>query len=185
MPLGIDTARLSASQVTKLLLDFRESQFGDLKAKEIKPAKLSKAISAFANADGGDLYIGIAEISPDKHREWHGFVDEEAANGHIQALEAIFPLGLDFQYDFLEAEGMPGLVLHLQIAKTQQIVRAQDGIPYLRRGAQSLPQVGDELLRRLTYAKGVGSFETEQVNASKENLIDSNVLADFIREVVP
>jgi len=38
-----------------------EGQFADVKAKEIAPSKLSKTISAFANSDGGDLYIGISE----------------------------------------------------------------------------------------------------------------------------
>lgn len=41
-------------------LSFTEGHFVDLKAKEVKPGKLTKAISAFANADGGELYVGIA-----------------------------------------------------------------------------------------------------------------------------
>src|SRR2546426_7800148 len=38
-----------------------EGQFSDLKARAIAPAKLSNTISAFANSDGGDLYIGLSE----------------------------------------------------------------------------------------------------------------------------
>ncbi len=37
------------------VLSYTEGHFLDLKAKEIKPSKLTKAISAFANADGGEL----------------------------------------------------------------------------------------------------------------------------------
>ena len=40
-----------------------EWQFSDLKAVEIAPGKLTPYISAFANSDGGDLYIGITEVS--------------------------------------------------------------------------------------------------------------------------
>jgi ATP-dependent DNA helicase RecG len=43
------------------VLSYTEGHFLDLKAEEIKPSKLTKAISAFANADGGELYVGIAE----------------------------------------------------------------------------------------------------------------------------
>ena len=77
-----------------------------MKAIAITPAKLSHTISAFANTDGGDLYIGIGEQllgGNAKKREWAGFPDVEAANGHLQAFERAFPLGKDFQYEFLDA----------------------------------------------------------------------------------
>ena len=45
----------------ELLTKVEEGQFSDAKATAISPAKLSRTISAFANTDGGDLYIGIAE----------------------------------------------------------------------------------------------------------------------------
>src|SRR5947208_7699066 len=50
------------------------------KGRDIAPKKLSTHISAFANADGGDLYIGIT----DKERLWRGFTNVEDANGHLQ-----------------------------------------------------------------------------------------------------
>ena len=40
------------------VLSYTESHFLDIKAKEIKPSKLTKTISAFANADGGEVYVG-------------------------------------------------------------------------------------------------------------------------------
>ena len=79
-----------AAKITQL----EEGQFADLKALEIQPKKLTKTISAFANSDGGDLYIGIDEVKSGaaKDRQWRGFADQEAANGHIQAFEQLFPL---------------------------------------------------------------------------------------------
>ncbi len=51
---GIHTEVISADQAAQLIaLD--EGQFADLKAKEVGIAGLSKAISALANTDGGDL----------------------------------------------------------------------------------------------------------------------------------
>ena len=139
MPDSIRTEIITEAQAVKLLA-LIEGQFNDLKAREVPALSLSKAISAFANADGGDLYVGIREqLTLRKERVWAGFPDEEAANAHIQVLERFFPLGTDFQYEFLSAEGHHGLVLHLQINKTQGIVKASNNIPYVRRGAQSLP----------------------------------------------
>jgi ATP-dependent DNA helicase RecG len=176
----ITVAQITAAQAERIRL-IDEGQFGDVKAKEIAPAKLTTHVSAFANADGGDLYIGIT----DKERHWEGFVNVEAANGHLQIFEELFPLGNDFQYDFLKCEGLPGLVLHVQINKTKGIVKASDKYPYIRRGAQSLVVNTPEKLRRLELAKGIASFEDELANVSKEIITDSNVTRRFVQEVVP
>jgi ATP-dependent DNA helicase RecG len=60
-----------------------EGHFTDVKAIEVAPAKLTKSLSAFGNADGGEILIGIDERGRSKKRSWRGFVDVEAANGHL------------------------------------------------------------------------------------------------------
>lgn len=45
----------------KQLFSIEENYFNDFKAKEINPAKLSKTVSAYANASGGDIYLGVRE----------------------------------------------------------------------------------------------------------------------------
>jgi ATP-dependent DNA helicase RecG len=73
------------------VLSYTEGHFLDLKAKEIKPSKLTKSISAFANADGGELYIGIAEnVSLPFPHKWDGFAKPEEANAHLQVFENLF-----------------------------------------------------------------------------------------------
>jgi ATP-dependent DNA helicase RecG len=161
------------------LLD--EGQFADVKAREKSPGALSEDVSAFANADGGDLYIGIT----DKERQWMGFDNVEAANGFLQLFEELFPLGTNFQYEFLQCNSKKGLVLHVQINKTQGVIKALSGIPYIRRGAQSLPINTPEKLKRLELTKGVVSFESELTNAPKEVITESPITKKFIQEVVP
>jgi ATP-dependent DNA helicase RecG len=184
MPIAIEHI---LSVQTDRLIQISEGQFSDVKAIEITPAKLTKLISAFANSDGGDLYVGIAEVSKAGiiSREWAGFTNQEAANGHLQIFEQLFPLGTDFQYEFLACGTRRGLVLHVQINKTQAIMKASNGIPYIRRGAQSLPVDTPEKIKRLEYSKGITSFENDVVNVGKETVTTSKVIGTFIEEIVP
>jgi ATP-dependent DNA helicase RecG len=180
----IQTAKISDVQAKKVM-NVQEGQFADVKGRQISPAKLTKAISGFANSDGGELYVGIEEADITKKRSWDGFSNPEAANGHIQIFERLFPLGTDFFYEFLKSDGYSGLVLHIQVNKTQAIMVASNNIPYVRRGAQNLPVDTTDLRRRLEYAKGIATFETELTNVPKQNIIESAVVKSFIKQVVP
>ena len=126
------------------VLAVEESHIADLKARAIKPSKLTKSLSAFANAEGGELFIGVEENDPTKKRVWRGFADVEDANGHIQALEATFPIGEFVDYQFLRVAGasQDGLVLKVSVLKTPDVRAASDGTVYVRRGAQCIPVSG-------------------------------------------
>ena len=60
--MSIEVITITTEQATRIL-QYEESHFFDLKSIDIKPGKLSKSISAFANADGGELLIGICEYT--------------------------------------------------------------------------------------------------------------------------
>jgi ATP-dependent DNA helicase RecG len=177
----IQTIEISNAEVDKLLL-MNEDQFTEIKSVSVSPANLTKTISAFANSDGGDLFIGVEDSTS---RTWSGFSDPEAANGYIQIFETLFPLGADFSYEFLKNGSHSGLVLFAHINKTKGIMKASNGIPYIRRGAQNLPQSSAEQLKRLELAKGISSFETDTVNASVDVIASSEVVKGFIEKVVP
>src|SRR5438094_69735 len=99
------------------LLNLDEGHFIDLKGIDIAPAKLTRTIASFANASGGEIYVGIAEeeFFGAKTRLWNGFKDPEAANAHIQVLAAMFPLGSEYSCEFLRSLGSVGLVLHITV----------------------------------------------------------------------
>ena len=82
------------------MLRIEEGHFVDVKAVDTSPAGLTRAIAALSNAEGGELFIGIDENSVTKKRNWRGFANQEAANGHIQVFEQLFPLGTDYRYEF-------------------------------------------------------------------------------------
>ncbi|QNN21477.1 ATP-binding protein [Planctomycetales bacterium ZRK34] len=173
--MAVTTAKVSKDQANRIV-NIDEGQFAEVKGCAIAPSKLSKTISALSNSDGGDLYVGIDEGDPpDRKRSWNGFPNDEAANAHINTFEQLFPLGQDYQYEFLSCDELPGLVLHVQIQKTKEIKKASNGIPYIRRGAQSLPVDNPEKLKRLEYSKGVYSFESESCDVPIELVTESDM----------
>ncbi len=179
----IDVSVITDDQLKKIYSK-RETHFCDLKSKEIQPRKLTKTLTAFANADGGELYIGIDEREEGAF-VWNGFTSLEDANGHLQALEESCPLGTHVRYSFLRCDGQPGAVLFCEIEKTPDIRIASDGKVYLRRGAQNLPQDTDEKLQRLKFSKGIMSFEDQILNTDPTTISNSIATIEFSFEVIP
>ncbi|WP_434733919.1 ATP-binding protein [Rhizobium sp. YTUHZ044] len=169
------------------LLDLHEGHFADLKSSEIAPAKLAKTFSAFANTGGGDVYIGIEEVvtTDGKERIWKGFADQEAANPIFQVMETLGPLANNYSAEFFRSAKDPGLVLHINIFKTQEIISATDGKTYVRRNAQSLPLAGADAIDRLKYDKGVRSFEDEVLNVDATEITNSVTVLEFLIDAIP
>lgn len=170
------TQKLTKEEVAALCAT-PEDHFHDRKSARIAPAKLSKTMSAFANADGGELVVGVEDDGT-----WAGAPTVEDYNGHLQALEPLFPYGSEFDYQLVQhpSDGTVGLVLAVQ--KSRDIRYATNGTAYLRRGAQSLPVADIEDLRR---KKGLTTHETATLRYSPVQLVESEVIADFIKNVVP
>ena len=185
--MDIKIEQIENDQVQRVL-DAEESHFLDLKSINVAPSELTKAISAFANASGGELYIGIDE-EIDAHevkvRRWRGFVDVEAANGHLQIFEKLFPLGQYYSYTFLSSRDYAGIVLQANINKTREITKASNGTTYVRRGAQKLPITTQEALKRLELDKGIYSFENETFDVPLEIITNSITIIEFLLNVIP
>lgn len=109
----------------------------------------------------------------------------EAGNSHLQVFESLFPLGADYDYQFLAAGDENGLVLKVTVGKTRGIVKAGDGKVYVRRGAQSLPVTEESRIEALRRDKGLTSFETEPVNCPPEVVTNSEAIIGFLLEIVP
>jgi ATP-dependent DNA helicase RecG len=180
----MEITTLSTSEVDKLLA-ICEGHFVDFKSTPIQPAKLTRSISAFANADGGELFVGIHEPSSGGHKTWSGFDSMEAANGLIQAIESVLPLGHGCKMTFLCTDNWHGLVLHIEIFKGRDIIKSTSGDIYVRRGAQNIPVTQFDALERLRLNKGLSSFETMTVEAGEDVITNSTETISFILEIVP
>ena len=170
-----------------LILSVEEGHFSDLKSKEIKPAKLSESISAFANAAGGELFIGVREDKngQSKTRHWDGFNDIEEANPILQVLNQIAPLADFISTTFLECDGESGTVLKIEILRNGSITKATDDVAYIRKGAQKLPVTTDEAIERLRLDKGISSYEDYKVQAPLSIIENSTVAIEFLLGEVP
>lgn len=177
----MDTIPIRPDEAEKILSRV-ESHFADFKSKRISPAKLSRSISALANADGGELFVGVEDNAG--QFQWDGFTTPEDANGLVQAIQSVDPSGV-LSLSFLSSDAQAGLVLHVQIPKTRSIYKSTDSRIYLRKGAQNLPQTTDDQVRRLTLNKGLESHEDETVRDNIESISNSLAVIDFILEIIP
>lgn len=176
---------LSEGEVIQLFA-IEENHFNDFKAKDITGKKFSKSVSAFANASGGDIYIGIREENDTKIKHWEGFNNVESANSFIQVMESIATIENYYDLEYLQHPTLKTYVIKVSIFKTQAIIRTTDGKIFIRKGAQSLPVDTSEKLRRLELDKGVISYENETVGESEiSDATESEIYGFFSHSIIP
>ena len=79
MPIHYSKKVISSTDVEKIVA-LSENWIMDMKGKDIKPAKLSRTVSAFANSNGGEIYLGISHLDNKNQYFWDGFINEESFN---------------------------------------------------------------------------------------------------------
>lgn len=177
--------RIVQSQDIDEILAIQESWLIDKKAKEIKPSRLSKTISAFANTNGGDIYLGISHKENKTEYYWDGFENEEQMNGFFTMIENLFSSHEDYSLESYKSAIDNTIVLHIIIGKTQKIIYASDNKAYIRQGVQNIPCDTDEKIMRLHLDKGLSSFEDEYTQTSLDDIKNSSVLSSFLTKVAP
>ena len=138
-----------------------ENKLFDRKSARVKPSDLAPVISAFANAEGGTVVIGIDEKT--KEIEGVNSCGEDRINELITApKDHCRPMPL-FHEEFVEVETKGGidrvLLLHIE-ASTEQVITTSNGSTYLR-VADKTKELKGEDLRNLEYGKSVRHFEDE------------------------
>jgi ATP-dependent DNA helicase RecG len=164
-----------------------EGHFFDRKAVGISGKSLQKHAVAFANADGGEICVGLADDRQEANpaRRWNGVQKPENFNGLLQALFEIQPT-LALTYEVLFSEGRSGYVLQISVDKSAEVHKTADGKVYQRYGAQSLPITDPERIVALSFAKGASSFEDQSITGVlPEDLVDSRELTTFLQGYSP
>jgi ATP-dependent DNA helicase RecG len=163
-----------------------EGHFFDRKAAAISGQKLQKIVVAFANADGGEVLVGIAddEDEPIPEKRWGGKATTEDYNGLLQAVHQLNP-SVDVRYEFLKRTGSGNYVLHIFVERSADVNVTSDGKVYQRAGAQSLP-LSSEKVTELSFAKGARSYENMKLpELEPEQIADSYELSSFLSEYSP
>ncbi|PKM18506.1 MAG: transcriptional regulator [Gammaproteobacteria bacterium HGW-Gammaproteobacteria-15] len=164
------------------ILSLNEDHFNDVKSKRIAPAKLQETFVAFANSDGGDIYIGIEDQKQAGERVV-GFFGQEEANGIISTLlEDTIPAVENLNIEFLAVENK-GLILHIGIPKSPKVHYTAGGDCYIRVNASKRKIKGDRITQ-LGYSKGAEPYERKALdNVDLEDIADSELLAKYMERV--
>lgn len=170
--------RLIEEDEVESLLLLNEDHFNDVKSKRIKPAKLQETFVAFANSDGGDLYVGVEDKSESGERII-GFEEQEEANGIISTLlEETQPAVENVLIEFLKVEGK-GLILHFGIPKSPKVHYTAIGDCYIRVNASKRKIKGDRITQ-LGYSKGAEPYERRALdNVDIEDIVDGELLKNY------
>lgn len=146
----------------KYMLEEDENKYFDRKSAQIRPSDLAELISAFANAEGGTIVIGIS----DKNRILEGInkVGSVKINDFITTPKDCckpMPMYTEEFIDILNADGEKDRLLLLHIhAATDQIIRTNNDSTFLRIGDRTKEIKGEDL-KTLEYSKSTRHFEDE------------------------
>ncbi len=159
-----------------------EDHFFERKAFGLKGEKVQRIAVAFANADGGEFVVGVADEKEesDPIKRWKPVDKIEKFNPIIQALNDPEPI-VEYRCAFLKYEAVPGYVLLVTIEKGRQVHETSQKKVIVRKGAQSLELKGNFKITELAYAKGQRSYEDDLVpDSSIDNLESLEYLAEFV-----
>ncbi len=177
------TVRLAENNEISTLLSKNEDHFFDIKSKRIAPADLQETFVAFANSDGGDIYIGIEDIKSKRPNRIFGFINQEEANDHLATLlEETKPSVENIDIEFIDCK-QHGFILHISVPKSPKVHFTAKDKCYIRINAQTKSIKGERVLA-LGYAKGSYQYEKNAVdNVPLEDILESEYLCSYMDRV--
>ena len=177
-------SRINPMLTLEYMQTAEENKYFDRKSARIRPSDLAPIISAFANADGGTIAIGVS----DKMHTMEGinFIGEDRLNELIVAPKNCCKPMPEFDYELLDIENAQGqadrlLLLHIK-KSVDYIVRTGNDSTYLRIGDKTKELKGKDLVN-LEYAKSTRNYEDEiNRDATLEDL-DEDLLREYRRRL--
>lgn len=139
-----------------------ENKYFDRKSAKIKPSDIANLISAFANAEGGTIVIGISDKT--KRIEGINAFDSEKINNFVSAPKDYCKPMPAYKEEFLDVINEEGkadrlLLLHIY-ASIDQVIRTNNDSTFLRIGDRT-KEIRGEDLKNLEYSKSTRHFEDE------------------------
>jgi ATP-dependent DNA helicase RecG len=177
--MGITTVQATENERERIL-GLTEGHFVDLKSKRAAPKDLQKHFVAFANTDGGELYVGVEDPEARGPRI-RGFDTPEAANDAIHVLTEVSPTVDGAEFELIQFE-RGGYVLHVTVPKSPRVHMTADSECYIRRNASTRKIKGD-VVTRLSYAKGSFSYESQPADVDVRTIVKGDALKEYLSRI--
>ena len=156
----------------------RESHHFDRKSARLAPKKLARHMSAFANADGGVIALGIEDTGEVTGLELCAGSENTFRQAPSEYLEYVPEYSIEvLSYESNTKDSMSIMLVHVK-PSLNRVIKLKDGEIYLRIGDQS-KQLSVEEAIRLEYARGVRSFEEQIVEDATFADLDPETLAMY------
>lgn len=173
-----------ATNDVNLFSTFKENQYFDRKSARKDDKEIAKHISAFANAAGGKLVIGIEDDGEVTGFKRSGARDIE--NFERAALTTCKPTPI-VRKDRIPVVNSSGeedliLVLDIEASTSHSVARESDDEVFLRQNDRSV-RLNREQVLALEYDKGQRVFEDELVEDSSLDDVDHEAL-DRYKEIL-
>ena len=158
----------------------RENQFFDRKSSRIKPLDIIKHLVAFANAEGGQLVIGIEDdgtITGFNYKGAHAI--DEYRNIFLTELRET---PINPRFDVLDVKNNKNkddkiLIISVEVS-SDKVVKSYDGRVFLRQNDKS-KELNFEQTLQLQYDRGQRYFEDAIVQLSGLDDLDNNLINEY------
>jgi len=135
---------------------------------------LAETLAAFANSDGGTIFIGVGEGGQATGEVY----PDEVETALRSALERCRPL---VETRWHQASAEEGLVFAIVVERSPELHSLVDGRVLIRTGTENRPLSGDEI-RQLAATKSTGDFELELAPGAQRDDFSDDVIAEFVEK---
>lgn len=158
----MNRSKINSLLTLEYIVTEHENKYFDRKSAKVKPVDLASLISAFANADGGTIVIGVS----DKKRTIEGVnsIGEDKLNDLISSPKDTCKPTPKYEVEFLDVVNQKGetdrlLLLHI-CPCIDQIIQTCNDSTFLRIADRTRELKGADL-RNLEYSKSTRYYEDE------------------------
>lgn len=159
-----------------------EGQYYDRKSERLAPKDFAHHLSAFSNASGGLVAVGIED-----NGDITG-VTPEKENAFRQTAFDFLRIPPEYAVERVQAVDVKGnlcviLLFHIK-SNANEIVTLKTGEAYLRVGDNSRKLTSEQFIA-LEYSKGIKSYESRIVDDATIEDLDLDLIAEYARRLDP
>ncbi|MGM9753346.1 MAG: ATP-binding protein [Candidatus Cryptobacteroides sp.] len=161
-----------------------EGQYYDVKSAQKKPSELADIVSAYANAEGGTVVIGIS----DKTRRVEGVNAQgaEKINNFLNIPKDCCVPMPEYRHEMVDVTndaGKPDRLILLHIKPSiDRVIRTTKDEVFLRIGDKTRKLTVEEI-RQLEYEKGVAHYEEEVCQYATMDDLESELLDSYRQKI--